>query len=161
MDPVELLNLAVGLLRANAYGFLITTGDGQPRARLVQPVHVDDAATVSVGTSPRSRKVSDLRGVADAAFAVEDRDRFAYVTVSGTCSIIDDEAVRRERWTDGLAPFFPGGPTGDDFVIVELCARRIEIMDFTQRVHPDPYGLVPAVITWDGSWRSVTADRLE
>jgi len=162
MDATELLSLAVGLLRANPYGFLITIGDGQPRARLVQPIHVDGSATLSIGTSPRSRKVKDLRRTEDATFAAEDRGQFAYVTLTGTCSIIEDEAARRERWIDGLAPFFPAGPAGDDFVVLELRARRIEVMDFTRRVHPDPYGLVPAVIQWgDSGWRTVAADRAD
>ncbi|MBB6174758.1 hypothetical protein HNR23_004818 [Nocardiopsis mwathae] len=34
-------------------------------------------------------------------------------------------------------------------------------MDFTRRVHPDPYGLVPAVIAReeDGSWAGRAAVR--
>ena len=57
-DAMALLHFAAERLRANPYGFLITVNTASPRARLVQPLHVDDAATISIGTSPRSRKVA-------------------------------------------------------------------------------------------------------
>ena len=76
-DAMALLHFAAERLRANPYGFLITVNTASPRARLVQPLHVDDAATISIGTSPRSRKVEALRRAAEAIFAVEDRPHFA------------------------------------------------------------------------------------
>jgi general stress protein 26 len=89
-DATELLHLAAERLRANPHGFLITVNNATPRARLVQPLRVDDSATISIGTSPRSRKAGDLRRAAEATFVVEDRPHFAYVAVSGTCTIIED-----------------------------------------------------------------------
>lgn len=146
----------VALLRASLYGFLATTNEGgAPSVRLVQPLRVDDGAGVWVGTSPRSRKHAEIVRRPTASFAVEDRARFAYVTVSGAARIVVDEAERVARWADGLEAFFPAGPTGDDFVLVHLETERIELMDFSKDIAPDPYGLVPAVVELRGGRWSV------
>jgi hypothetical protein len=65
-DAAGLAGVAVALLRANPYGFLITTTTtivvGGIHSRLVQHLRVDDDATVWIGTSPRSRKAADVSG---------------------------------------------------------------------------------------------------
>lgn len=151
--------MAVGLLRANPYGFLISAGDGL-HSRLVQHLRVDDDATIWIGTSPRSRKAAELSGGAPVCYSVEDRAAFGYVTVTAQPGLSTDLAQRQALWEDGLAAFFPAGAGGDDFVLLRLASLRIELMNFAEAVHPEPYGLVPAVIERDGDgWRAVQPFR--
>ncbi|MDF5758058.1 pyridoxamine 5'-phosphate oxidase family protein [Spongiactinospora sp. TRM90649] len=144
--------LAVRLLRSNPYGFLTTVGaDGRPNSRLVEHLAVDDDATVWIGTSPRSRKVADIRRRPDVTYAVEDRSAFAYVSLAARAEPVEDLAERVARWSPGHEAFFPGGPSGDDYVLIRLRPVRVEVMDFTNRVHPDPYGLMPASVELGGA----------
>ena len=160
MRPGEAAGLAVAMLRANPYGFLVTAASGGPRSRLVQHLGVDDDATIWVGTSPRSRKVADIAASPRVCYSVEDRAAFAYLTIAADAAVVEDFAQRRAKWDPGLAAFFPGGPEGDDFVLLRLSAVRIELMNFARRVHPDPYGLVPAVIERrGGTWHSARVAR--
>jgi general stress protein 26 len=145
-DAAGLADMAIRMLRANPYGFLVTAVGEGPHSRLVQHLCVEDDATIWVGTSPRSRKVADIAVSALVCYSVEDRAAFAYLTIAANAAVIEDAGQRRAKWDSGLAPFFPGGPEGDDFVLLRLAAMRIELMNFARRVHPDPYGLVPAVI---------------
>ncbi len=151
-DADAVVALAHAVLRASPYGFLATTGpDAAPRVRLVQHLAVDDDLRVWVGTSPRSRKAADVAARAEAvAYACEDRDAFAYVSLRGEARLVEDLDERVARWTPGLETFFPGGPRGDDFVLVSLAVDRVELMSFAAGVHPDPYGLVPAVAVRSG-----------
>ncbi|MFC4534760.1 hypothetical protein [Sphaerisporangium dianthi] len=49
--------------------------------------------------------------------------------------------------------FFPDGPAGNDFVLIRLRPHRVELMDFSRKIHPDPCGLVPAAAERrEGSW---------
>ncbi len=161
-DAGELIALATELLRTNPYGFLVTDGTGGPHARLVQHLAVEDDLTIWVGTSPRSRKAQEIGSGGRAAFAVEDRSAFAYVSLTGPARVVADEDERAARWVAGLETFFPEGPQGDDFVLIALRPERVELMDFAAGVHPDPYGLVPAVLVRDGTgWRSAAAERDE
>ena len=50
----------------------------------------------------------------------------------------------------------PDGPEGDDFVLIRLVPRRIELMSFADRIHPEPYGLKEAVLERrDDGWARV------
>ncbi|CAJ63469.1 MULTISPECIES: pyridoxamine 5'-phosphate oxidase family protein [Frankia] len=163
--PVEeALAAARALLRSNAYGFLATLGSHgvAPHVRLVQHLAVTDDLVVWIGTSPRSRKVADIAANPDiqVIYAVEDRAAFAYLSVAATVSVVDDERERAAKWEDGLAAFFPAGPLGDDFVLLRLDPLRLELMDFTRRLHPDPFGLLPVVVERHaGVWTPTPPDR--
>jgi general stress protein 26 len=160
-DAAGFFRVALALLRASPYGFLITgAAGGGLHSRLVQHLRVEDDATIWIGTSPRSRKAADVAGGEMACYSVEDRAAFGYVTVTGRPALSADLAQRRALWEDGLAAFFPGGPEGDDFVLLRLSPVRIELMSFAGAVHPDPYGLVPGVIERDAAgWRAARPFR--
>ncbi|MAT07229.1 MAG: stress protein [Acidimicrobiaceae bacterium] len=156
---MDIAQLAVETLRTVPYGFLVTPAT-PPTARLVQHLHVDDDAAVWIGTSPRSRKASSIATHGAATYVVEDRDRFAYVSVAGTADVVTDLATRNRMWEEGLRAFFPAGPEGDDFVLVRLTPDVVEAMSFADGVHPDPYGLVPCrVERREGAWREVEPER--
>ena len=162
-DPRRLLDLAVGVLRGAGYGFLTTVdGDGRPASRLVQPLDVDGDGALRVGTSPRSRKAHHVAAQPVATYACEDRDGYGYVAVRGPVVIRRDEELRRSVWREELELFFPEGPDGDDFVVLQLDPERIEVVHFVEGVHPEPHGLVPAVLERDGgAWRTRDAERAE
>ena len=149
----RLLSVVGELLAANPYGFLVS-GTPEAHVRLVHHLSADADGAVWIGTSPRSRKASDIRTEPAVVYAVEDRPRFAYVTLQCRATLVEDPETLTERWTPGLATFFPGGPTGGDFVLARLQPWRIELMSFADGIHPDPYGLVPAVLTREagGGW---------
>jgi general stress protein 26 len=93
-------------------------------------------------------------------YAVEDRAAFAYVAAQATGTLIRDEEERAARWQEGLAAFFPDGPRGDDFVLLRLSPVGLELMSFAHGIHPDPYGLLPAVLERsDDGWAVVPAHR--
>ncbi|WP_431930391.1 pyridoxamine 5'-phosphate oxidase family protein [Nonomuraea jabiensis] len=142
-----MLDIALKLLRMNPYGFLSTIGDdGRPHTRLVEHLAVEDDATVWIGTSPASRKVADVRRHPQVTYAVEDRGAFAYAAIEAQAEVVDDLAERRAKWSTGHIAFFPDGPGGGDFVLLRLRPSRIELMDFTRQIHPEPYGLQPALV---------------
>jgi general stress protein 26 len=146
---------------ASPYGILVTASDtGEPHARLVQHLAVRDDAAVWIGTSPRSRKAADIARNPRVTYTVEDRTRFAYAALSGTASLAADAETRQAYWQEDLRAFFPGGPDGGDFVVIRVSSARVELMDFAGAVHPDPYGLVPAVAERNGhAWRLEQAYR--
>ena len=87
---------ALTTLRSHPYGFLTTVGSSGPHARLVQHLRVDEDAAIWIGTSPRSRKVSDVLTDPAVAYAVEDRAAFAYASVQGVAQVVDDPDLRRQ-----------------------------------------------------------------
>lgn len=54
---------------------------------------------------------------------------------------------RRENWR----AFFPGGPTGDGYVLIRCALSRLDLMNQVQHVCPEPSGLHHAVIVHNGA----------
>lgn len=140
----DLFTVAAGILAASKYGFLTTVVDGHPHTRLVQHTNVDADGTVWIGTSPKSRKATDIALHPEVTYAVEDRATLAYSCLYATADIVDDLDERKARWVKGFEMFFPDGPEGDDFILLRLRPTALEVMDFTRGIHPDPFGLLPA-----------------
>jgi len=152
-----LVGLALEIVQAAPYGFVVTAEPaGPPSGRVVQHLEVSAGLVVTFSTSPRSRKAARIAHAGSATYLVEDRPRFAYVSLSGPARLSHDLDERRRLWVEGLRAFFPDGPEGGDFVLVELTAQRIELWSLADGVHPEPYGLVPATLVRDGEgWREV------
>lgn len=142
------LDRAVATLRSQPYGFFVTPTPGSgPSVRLVQPLRIDDDATIWFVTSPTTRKAGEIQaGGGAASYAVEQRDCFAYACVRGRAATTADAALAAELWDPGLDAFFPDGPTGADVAVVCLRADLVEFMSFAAAVHPEPYGLRAAQI---------------
>lgn len=155
MDAAELLGLAEQILWAAPYGFVVTAEEGgPPSGRLVQHLAVGPDAAVVFSTSPNSRKAQRISATGAMTYLVEDRDRFAYVSLSGPAHLESDPSVCRQHWEEGLRAFFPSGPEGDDFVLVLFQPERIELWSAVDGVHPDPYGLAAAtLVREDDGWK--------
>ena len=158
IDP--LLDITRNTLERIDYGFLVTPATDGPDARLVKHLEVDDDFGVWFGTSAHSRKARQIATGSPASFAVEDRPNFAYVALKGRAAVVPDLSARREHWQEGLGMFFPNGPESEDFTLIRLATDRIEIMSFAAKVHPEPFGLVPAVLDRSATgWALRDAER--
>ena len=135
------------LLTQATYGFLVTERAGDvPAARLTEHLAVEDDLTIWIGTSPTSRKAAEILANPGVTYAVEDREGLGYVTAMGAGSLDTSPERRRALWRPHLERFFPGGPLGDDFVLVRIDPVRIELMSFAAGIHPDPLGLSSAAL---------------
>ena len=150
------LDAALATMRAARYCFLITLdASGQPQARLVFAYGLghDPDLTLRIATSPTTRKVRELARDSRATLAYADVAGEGYVTLIGEARLVSDLAERRRWWDEDLRPFFPQGPEGDDFLLVEFSPRRVEVMSFTHKVANEPDSWAPAVLEWaDGRW---------
>jgi general stress protein 26 len=140
------LDEARRLLRQARFGFLATTGEGGPSVRLTEHLAVDDDLTVWVGTSPTSRKATQLAAHPTATYAVEDREGLGYVAVTGAATFDRDPERCTALWRPHLAAYFPGGPAGGGFALLRLAPTRAEVMSFGHGIHPDPLGLTAATL---------------
>lgn len=161
VTPDALVAIALRLVRDAPYGFVvIAEARGAPTGRLVQHLEVTDELVVRFGTSPRSRKARRIASTGAVTYLVEARERFAYVSITGPAQLVDDLSERQRLWEEGLRAFFPDGPDGADFVLVEIEPERVELWSLADHVHPDPFGLVPAAVVRDArGWTAVEPDR--
>ncbi len=150
----QVLEAAKASIKSAEYCFLITlSASGEAQARLVQPFEPEQDLTIWFGTSPETRKVSEIQLDSRATVAVHDAKETAYVTLLGSAQVERDINKKRKYWREEWAAFTPGGPEGDDYVLIKFAPSRIELMNFARGILPKPYGLRPAILVRSGdSW---------
>ncbi|TAJ80097.1 MAG: hypothetical protein EPO42_04945 [Gallionellaceae bacterium] len=143
------------MMKKVKYGFLISHGvDGWCSTRLVQPIVDFDNGVIWIGTNPTLRKVREIRANPKVTLAFDDAKENANLVLYGEARVEADISSRRRYWKEEWRLFFPGGPTGNDYVLLRMEPIKIELMNFSRSVVPEPFGLKPAVlIRKDGMWR--------
>jgi general stress protein 26 len=157
----RLLETARSTIKNGEYCFFITQGEsGSPNARLMQPYEPEADMTVWLGASPRARKIRDLRRNNEVTLAFFDPRETGYVTLQGTAEVVENLELRRKYWRVYWNDFYPGGPESDDYVLIKFTPNRIEMMNFAQKVMPQPYGLRPAILRREGKgWKELDVNQ--
>ncbi len=144
------LEAARTTMEASRYCFLVTLDEaGHPQARLMEPFPAEADMTVWMATSSTTRKVRQLRGDSRATLAYYDSEREGYVTLIGEARLVSDIEQRRRRWNPEWQDFFPAGPTGPDYVLIEFTPSRIEVMSLALEVGAGAF--TPTVLARKGA----------
>ncbi len=156
LSLAQVLDAAVATMNAARYCFLVTVdASGHPQARMVFAYGLghDPDMTLRIATNATTRKVREITRDGRATLAYADLSGEGYVTLLGEARLVRDLEERRRWWDEGLRAFFPDGPEGEDYLLIEFRPRRIEMMSFAHKVADEPLGWQPAVLEWDsGQW---------
>lgn len=150
---------ASGTLNRVKFATLATIGeDGYPCARVVWPNSESLAYTgqADIATTAASRKASQLdRSKGKACLLWFDPPRWAYVAAVGQAERIRDAEERKRAFREQWRPFFPLGPTSDNFALYRFSAHRMEVVSPQHRL------MSPAKLAMgrDKAWRSISADK--
>ena len=126
---------------------LITIGDeGQPQARVVDPLLPDSELAVWIGTNPLTRKVGQIRRDARVTLFYFDPTGPGYVTLLGTAELVNSPREKARHWKDEWAPIYKGGRGGDDFLLIRVKPRRLEIVSYKAGFVGDPKTWLPIAI---------------
>jgi general stress protein 26 len=128
-------------MMAAEYCFLITLDDGgQPQARLMDPFEPEPDMTIWMATDRATRKVGQIRSDPRATMACHDAAGMGYATLMGTARLVDDEKERAGRWKPEWEEFYPEGPTGPHYILIEFRPASIEVMSIALGVAHGPFG---------------------
>ena len=97
--------------------------------------------------SRKSDPVDDLRSepMVNAVYADPSSD--TYVSVSGTASVSDDMAKKRELWNKITEAWFPGGPTDPDLALVQVKIVHANYWDVKDSKLVQLYAMAKAVVS--------------
>jgi general stress protein 26 len=145
---VAILTAARELMLKARYCGLVTLGpDGQPQARLVDPFAPEDDFTVWIATNPVTRKVKEIRDDGRVTLFYADPAAQGYVTLIGRATLVGDPVEKARRWKDDWQAFYKDRNHGDDYQLIRVAARRIEVVSYSHNVLNDPQ-----------TWRPVAVD---
>ncbi len=154
MGPAEpvagraaILRVAREVAEKARYATFITLGeDGQPQARIVDPLGPDEDFVVWVGTNPATRKFAEIARDPRVTISFFDPSGRAYVTLVGTARIVADPDVRAKHWKSAWASFYKSESRGADFALIAVVPRRLEVVSETHGLLNDPKNWRPVSV---------------
>ena len=149
------LEAAKTAIASAKFCFLITVDEtGQPRARLMEAFAPDEKMVVWFGTNPATRKVGQIRKNPRVTVAYYDAAGPNTVTMAGKARVVDAASEKKKHWRDGWDAFFPGGPEGKNYTVIEFVPEQIEVISNSQGVANAPATLLPAILVRSGNgWK--------
>jgi len=124
--------------KAHYCTFITIDQDGQPQARMVDPLAPDAAFTIWIATNPLTRKVDQIRRNPRVTLSCFDAATSSYVTVLGRGELVSDVAEKQRHWKADWSQIYKSGARGDDVVLIRFTPSRLEIVSETRGMVGDP-----------------------
>lgn len=117
--------------------YLSTIGrDGSPQTRAIINIRNKDAAPhlrhyfqksdrVFYITNAKSDKMAEIRKNKSGSVYAHDGGDYGML-LTGTLTEVTDPETKQALWTDYLDMYYPGGPTGDEFGIIEFIPKTFK-----------------------------------
>ncbi len=144
--PPEMRAAAFDVMRAARYCTLITNGaDGQPQARIVDPLIVESESAIWIATNPLTRKVTQIKRDERVTLMFFNASEGEYVAVFAKAFPVADAARRAAHWKPEWLPFYKGGVNGD-VTMFEVKPFRLEVSSPRHHLNNDPKTWRPVVL---------------
>lgn len=148
----RVLDAARATMKSAQSCFLITVDDQrQAQARILNPFDPEPDMKVWMATNRNTRKVGQIRRNPRVTLAYWDQAGAGYVTIIGRARLVEDLAERKKRWKPNWAEFYPGGPEGDTYLLIEFTPQQIEVMSGKHQIAIEPLGWKPAILVRRGA----------
>ncbi len=82
--------------------------------------------------------------------AFSDNKGEGYATLIGHARLVNDPNQKKNLWKFEYGAFFPGGPEGNDSILIEFTPHRTEVMHFHLKVGIFPWEFKPATLVREG-----------
>ncbi len=143
----EIVKAAADVMQRARYCALVTIGeDGQPQARVVDPFAPEADLTVWIATKPVTRKVGQIRADPRVTLFYFDPGGPSYVTLIGTAELVSDPAAKSVHWKEEWAAFYKDKNRGDDYLLIRVRPRRLEIVSASHGLLSDPQTWRPVIV---------------
>jgi general stress protein 26 len=138
---------AFDVMKAARYCTLITLGaDGQPQARIVDPLVVESEGRIWIATNPLTRKVAEIKRDSRVTLMFFNQPANEYVTVLARASVVTDAGRKAAHWKPEWKPFYKEQAAGADFMLFEVTPFRLEISSPRHKLNNDPNTWRPVVL---------------
>ena len=119
------------------------------RPMTTQNKSLDEDESLWFFMSRSSDAVEDLSEDATVHVAYADPDRDAYVSVSGTASVVDDRAKKEQLWSKLAEAWFPDGADDPDLALVEVRIEDAEYWDVKESKVTQLFKMARAAVVSD------------
>ena len=138
---------ATDIIQKAHYCTFVTIGeDGQPQARMVDPIVPGADFTIWFATNPLTRKVDQVRRNPKVTLSCFDSGSSSYVTLLGRGDVVTDPTEKQRHWKNDWAAIYPNGAKGSDFMLIRITPARLEIVSESRGMVGDPTTWLPLAI---------------
>ena len=127
--------------KAHYCTFVTLAEDGQPQARIVDPIAPDASFTIWFATNPLTRKVNQVRRNPKVTLLCFDTSTSSYVSVMGRGDLVTDRVEKQRHWKADWASIYPKGSGSDEFMLIRITPARVEIVSESR-------GMIGDAKTW-------------
>jgi general stress protein 26 len=145
-NPAQMRAAAVDIMKAARQCTLVTIGeDGQPQARIVEPLIAADGS-VWIATNSLTRKVQEIRKDPRVTLMFFNQAASEYVAVLGRATLVTDAARKAAHWRAEWKPFYKDEHRGADFMLYEVRPSRLEISSARHNLNNDTTTWRPVIL---------------
>lgn len=145
-----IIEAAEAIMVAAANCALITIGpEGAPRARMMNAFPPGASLIVWMATNRDTRKVAEMRADERVTLIYFDPADPGYATLLGRVRLIDDPVEKRARWKDEWSIYYPSGPEGDTYLLIEFVPDRLEVVSVKHDIAAAPLAWKAAVVEFE------------
>lgn len=153
-EQTRVMQAAAELMRSAGYCALVTMdAAGQPQARAMDPFPPEEDMTVWLGTHAGTRKVDQIRRNPKVTLFYLEPSGRGYVTLIGDAEMVDDPAEKAQRWKEAWQPFYRDGNRGEDYLLIRVRPRRLEVVSLIHGIAAEPDAWKPAIVELGGTER--------
>ena len=116
----------VAFFKTYEYSNLITIdASGMPKARMMENLPFGDDLVCWFGTGAQSNKVREIHANPKVCVFLYRPGDHSSISMQGEAMVVTDVALRKEKWNEKWAVYWPDGPTNEDFTLIKIVPRRI------------------------------------
>ena len=124
----------VAFFKSYEYSNLITIdASGMPKARMMENLPFGDDLVCWFGTGAQSNKVREIQNNPNVCVFLYRPGDHSSISMQGEAMVVTDVALRKEKWREKWAVYWPDGPTNEDFTLIKIVPRRIIYLDWPSR----------------------------
>lgn len=148
--PAQIRTAAFDVMKAARYCTLITIGeDGQPQARIVDPLVAEGEGSIWMATNPLTRKVKEIEKDSRVTLMFFNAAAGEYVTVLGNATLVTDAARKAAHWKPEWQPFYKDQSRGPDFMLFEIRPFQLEVSSPRHEMANDAKTWRPVILKLD------------
>lgn len=114
-------------LRANKDGVTLgTTRDGAAHLTIMGLLEGATLDEAYLQTDRNSQKVRNIEAEGTAEIAVS--DKLGYAVLRGSIHVLDDDALKAEKWEPWMEQYHPQGPSSPGYVLLRFVPDEVRAM---------------------------------
>ena len=120
---------------------------GKPHIREMDPFSPDDEFVIWFGTSPNSRKVSQIKNNPNVAVYYYDAKTLSYVSINGKAELVNDPEEKAKHWKEYWKVYYPD--RDKDMILIKVVPQRLELISYWYKIFWQSDSYLPQFVEFD------------